>query len=203
VRFPRVRLAIVTAVVGSALVVTGCGPNLAGAAAVVGSVRITDAQVAAQVTEYQAASHKSGDTTKATQDTLRRLLIDALVAAEAAHLGVVITDGAVDRAMASAISSNGGSAGLISAAVQSGIPPSQIRGEIRTSLLVSACAAKIAPTAAATAQQTALVADVAKLAAELNTRVNPRFGAWDPKNLAITANNDSFLAAVVTPSPSG
>ncbi len=204
-RFPRVRLGVVAAVAGSALAITGCGPTLAGAAAVVGSVRITDAEVAAQVSEVRTASHATGDSTKATTDTLRRLVIDALVAAEAAQLGVVVSNGAVDRALASAVTSNGGSAQLISAALQSGIPPSQIRSEIRTSLLVSACAAKIAPAANAAGQQTALVADVAKLAADLNTRVSPRYGAWDPKALTIGANTDSFIAVVATPaaSPSG
>ena len=190
----RTRLGAITALTGASLVLTGCGPTLAGSAAVVGTARITDGTVSQQVDELLAAK-PTGDTAKVTQDTVRRLVIDELVRQEAARLGVVVSQGAVDKALATALANSGGAAALASAAVSSGIPPSQINYEITTSLLVTACATHLAPAQNQTQQQSALVQDVTKLATELDTRVSPRYGVWDPKSLALNPPADPFLVA--------
>ena len=189
------------AIAAGTLTLTACGPTLPGAAAVVGNVRISDSSVAAFVTEYQHAANSASGAAKITADTVRRLVIDSLIEQEAARLGVTVTQGAVDQAIAAAIAQSGGSSQLASAALQSSIPPSAIRTEIRVTLLANASAARLAPTGTQTQQQQALLTDVTKLAQTLGTRIAPRYGSWDSTTLSIGADTEAFLVAA--PAASG
>lgn len=193
----RRTLWLMAATVG-ALALSGCGPALPGAAAVVGNVRISDSQVAKFVTEYQKAVGSTAGTGKITADTIRRLVIDSLIEQEAARLGVTVTQGAVDQAMATAIAQSGGANQLAAAALQSSIPPSAIGTEIRVTLLANAIAARLAPTASQSQQQQALLTDVTKFAAALGTRIAPRYGSWDSSTLSVGAVSEPFLKSATS-----
>lgn len=174
----RARIAVAAALVGATILLTGCGPTLPGAAAVVGTDKITESEVASQVQEIQKAAHSTTGADKITSDVVSRMVVNSIITQLADKLGVTVTDGALDQEMNKIITAQGGLAQLEAAALNSNVPPSAIRDQIKVSMLETAIANKLAPGASSTQQQSVLVDAVIKESNELGTQVAPKFGSW-------------------------
>lgn len=185
---PRARRRVIA--VASMLVVgglvAGCGPELAGSAAVVGDARITDVQLSDQVNTVTAALgiETSG---KANQIVLDRLIRSQLYADLATKLGITISDGEVQQFINETETQVGGKQALVDQLLQSGVPEGEVFGFARTFLQQRAIAAKLADGKSQEEQGAILGEAVIRLSEELNTQVSPRFGVWDAQKLSVGA----------------
>jgi len=199
------------AVIGAMLVtgglIAGCGPELAGSAAVVGDDRVTDTQLADQVTVVTTALGIQSSA-KANQVVLDRLIRAELYNELAARNGIDVTDGEVTKFLNETAAQVGGQQALNAQLLQSGVPESEVFGFAQTFLTQKALAEKLAPGKSQQEQGVILGAAVIALSKELDTRVSPRFGTWDADRLSVGAppndlseplptSNSSFLPDTV------
>ena len=214
-RKPRIRRRV--AVIGAMLVtgglIAGCGPELAGSAAVVGDDRVTDTQLADQVTVVTTALGIQSSA-KANQVVLDRLIRAELYNELAARNGIDVTDGEVTKFLNETAAQVGGQQALNAQLLQSGVPESEVFGFAQTFLTQKALAEKLAPGKSQQEQGVILGAAVIALSKELDTRVSPRFGTWDSDRLSVGAppndlseplptSNSSFLPDTVQPQSDG
>jgi len=214
-RKPRIRRRV--AVIGAMLVtgglIAGCGPELAGSAAVVGDDRVTDTQLADQVTVVTTALGIQSSA-KANQVVLDRLIRAELYNELAARNGIDVTDGEVTKFLNETAAQVGGQQALNAQLLQSGVPESEVFGFAQTFLTQKALAEKLAPGKSQQEQGVILGAAVIALSKELDTRVSPRFGTWDADRLSVGAppndlseplptSNSSFLPDTVQPQSGG
>lgn len=181
------KAAFAAAALASAIVVTGCGPTLAGSAAVVGEARITDDELTAQVTEVLTALNL-GPSDKANQVVLDRLIRESIFAEMAKREQVDVSDGEVSAFVAeSEKQTPGGAAGLAAQLLQAGVPQSEILPFAKTYLLQQKIAMKLAPNKAQQIQQQVFSVAAIKLSESLDIRVSPRFGSWEAAQLKVGA----------------
>jgi len=188
---------------------TGCGVQLPGAAGVVGEARVSDAELNDSVIQTQAAlvQYKQTPVSEATltQQNLTRLVTSELLAVAAQRRNIVVTPGQVDRTIADAEAQAGAENLRTQLAVNRGVPPSALNSFARDFLIQTAIAESLLPGGGTDAQSVAVEKYLGALSRELDTRISPRFGTWDAKQLAIgpVPDNLSTLATVpVIPQPS-
>lgn len=187
----RIRRIVRSAAVAglAAASIAGCQTD-PGAAAIIGSQRITDSQVTGYVRDAMSnagfASNVTSEAALARHELSLRIQL-ALFQAAAAQQGIQVTDADVNSTIQQYASQVGGRAAL---AQQAGIAPSDLVTEVRISLLVDALARKAGvtdPTSTQGQQQANVIAGRA-LQAEaqrMGVRINPRYGRWDPKQFAV------------------
>src|SRR5205814_2327702 len=147
-RSHRVRPAVAVAAVGlAAVVMSGCGPVEAGAAAIVGSDTITVDKLQ-QITNRvltlpQARSTFGSDKAELQREVLSRLIGSELLREAADKLGVTVTDGAVDERLQALETQAGGFDALVNSAAQSGISRAEVRSAVRDLVLTDAVAARL------------------------------------------------------------
>jgi foldase protein PrsA len=135
-RFSR-RIATSTAAVGlAALALTGCGssPVRSGAAATVGSTRISTAELAGLVSrglkDPQAQQQLGADKPKFERETLARLIRHQVFVKAAQLEHVTVQGGAIDAKIADFERQAGGHQQLLQTAAQGGIAPGDLRAFI-------------------------------------------------------------------------
>lgn len=168
----------------------GCGPTLAGSAAVVGEQRLMESQLAensSQLTEKLGIPQSA----QVSQALLSRWIVGELIDELADRKGVDVTKGAVDAAIADEEERAGGREALEQGALQSGVLPDQIPTVVRTSLLVEEIS-KTTITGDDPTGESGLLVQVQQLSDELDTQVSPRFGTWDPEQLSVGALPDDL-----------
>src|SRR4051812_30950711 len=132
IRSPR-RLALVAAAGLAVLTLSGCGndPVRAGAAATVGTERITTSALNALVTrglaDPQAEQQLGADKAAFQRQSLSRLIHHEVLTQAAEEQGVNITDGAVDERIADFQRQAGGAQQLEQTAAQSGVAKQDLR----------------------------------------------------------------------------
>lgn len=213
----RTRRVLLLAPVAAAavLALTACDPRQTGAAAVVGSSRVTESQVDRDAQQVVAALDKIGGQVPAT-DTLLKAQVEFRVDAQLVELaaqrkGIRITQGQVDNL----IESNGGREVLqrqFVAQQDLWLPPEQLDALAREFLTQQALGINLAPGKTADEQGAAATAYVTALAQEIGVTVSPRYGVFDVKTLRVGAlPNDLSVpvgqggaspSASPTPSPS-
>lgn len=177
----------------------GCGPALSGSAAVVGEQRLTNADLAtttSQLTERLGIPQSA----QVSQAILSRWVVAELVDELAARKNISVTQGAVDRAIADETERAGGADALEQGALQSGVLPDQIPDVIRTSLLIEEMS-KFTITGDDPSGQSGLLVQVQQIAEELQPEVSPRFGTWDPQQLAVGALPDDLSSPELPADP--
>lgn len=120
---------------------SGCGPLRAGAAAVVGSTRISTKQLAASVDRSladPAASSLAADRPSFQRDVLGRMVTADVVEVAARRRGVTVTAGDVDRQYAALEQSVGGADQLRTQAAAAGLDLEGVRALARTRALTDA-----------------------------------------------------------------
>lgn len=180
--------------------VAGCGPVLAGSAAVVGDERITDPDLEYQVNQVTAALNLE-PSEKANQIVLDRMIRGEIFDYMSQQANVEISDGALNTFISTTEKQVGGADKLAQQLLQSGVPGSEISNFARTFLQQQQLAAKLAPGKSPQVQGAALGAAAIKVSKELDVRVSPRFGSWNPEQLSVgpTPNDLSVPAPSANP----
>ncbi len=170
----------------AALLLSGCGADTAGAAAVVGDQRVTEYQVSDAVAQVRAeAGPGAFNSAQATTDTVLRLTRELLIGDAAAREGVVVTPSQVNQLIATTAAGAGGMAKLEeSLLTQSSVPRSAVHSYATTFLQQQQLGKKLDPTGA-DGGQAASLAYVGRLSTELDTRIAARYGTWDPATIAL------------------
>ncbi len=186
-RRPSARHAVAAALAVSALLLSACSNQPAGAAATFGDSRITEDQLSTTVQEILVAQGQAPDSADPglTSQTLGLMLTMALVEITADRAGVDISQGAVDQALAEAEGQAGGYEALVQSLVDQGIAPSQIESIMRLQLEAEAIGVALAPDGAPEEQSQAAFTAVSDLSTELAVEASPRFGTWDPETLSL------------------
>ncbi len=210
-RTRRRGLALVPLAAVAVLILSACDAKEAGAAAVVGSSRISESQVNANA---QAVVDELTRTKAAvpSTDTLLKAQVEFLVDAElvqqaAAKKGISISQGQVDAL----IERSGGRKTLEQQFVGQQdlwLPPGQLDTLAREFLTQQALGINLAPGKTSDEQGQAATAYVTEVAKQVGVNVSPRYGVWDSSTLQISgvANDLSVPSTLVggsaSPSPS-
>ena len=173
--------------VGSAACTGPQQTPVAGAAALVGTTRISDAALAQQVGELFAAGQRPTGTKDpfAPRVILSRDIIMTLLDVVAAENGVSVSQGELDGVLLKYEQDVQGKAAMEEVFLKKLIPPSQIAPWVRANLLAKALSLKLAPDQSIEQAQATLNAALTEASLRLGTQVSPRYGAWDPKTLTI------------------
>lgn len=188
----------------AAAVLTACGgsPAHQGAAAVVGDERIPIAAVQAKVTELRdaaAAASPGGSGTGTEQAglvrrTVAELVLDRVIARALADRGLTVSEGEIAQARQADAQLLGGDAALQrQLLLRQGVAPADVPGFYRQQIGIK----KIASAAgqdARTEQGDAVVRKaLADAGRELKVEVNPRYGRWDPQQIALVDSTTDWL----------
>lgn len=180
----RARIIIATTAIAVTGLIAGCGPELAGSAAVVGDQRITDKELSQDVDRVtQALGIETSE--RANQLVLQRLITSELISILAERENIAVTEGQVRKFIDETVGKLGGREAFDSQLLQLGVIPEAANGFVRVILLQQALGEKLAPGEPAEAQGQAIGQAIITLSEELNTRVSPRFGTWDARQLAV------------------
>lgn len=198
--------AALAAAAAAAVLLTGCDPQQAGAAAIVGDVRISESEVNAAASDAMAAANKVPpgqgqpiDETVLLKQNTTRLIEAQLIAIAAAQEGVTVTQSEVDKLLQQASSGSDQLHFEGNLAVQAGVPPSGIDSFARDYLLRTKLGEKLVPGTDTNAQAKAVNAKLAQVAEQVGVTVSPRYGTWDPAQETIVGPPNDLS---VTPSPS-
>lgn len=168
----------------------GCGPTLAGSAAVVGDERLTDAQLS-QTTSALTERVGIAESAQVSQAVLSRWVVAELVDELAQRKGIEVSKGAVDSAIADEVERAGGQEALEQSALQAGVLPEAIPEVVRTTLLIQEMS-KFTITGDDPTGQSGLLVQVQQLSDELEPQISPRFGTWDAQQLGVGALPDDL-----------
>lgn len=195
-------VAIPVAIAAAVLALAGCSPVQAGAAATLGSARITTQQLDTKVNDLHKAlkgqEPQNATAAKTVSYVLQTMITNSLIAVAATKNGVTVKPTDVAASRAALEQQNGGKAGLDKLAANQGIAPSQIDTILWSNAAINGLGKKLVPNGSQQQQQTAVKAYLTKLSKDLNTTVSPRYGQWDSASLSIVPTSNS----VSSPRPS-
>lgn len=198
------------AVLLAAPLLTACGAQHPGAAAVIGGRSISVADLQTQVKQVRAAQDKTAQAAQlidATSDldrsTLNTMVFDEVLDRAATNAGVSVGRGDVQKLEASAAQQAGGATALDSALLQQyAVAPAQkdafFRAQAQAQLIARSLGADLS-----TQQGQATVTSALTTAShQLHVDVNPRFGTWNAKTLTLGTAPEPWLhQAAATPAP--
>jgi hypothetical protein len=215
---PRIPSKLAAAALVAGVTVAACGPVKLGAAAIVGSQRITTTGLAQEVSDlsngYQAYKNQiqlQYPVSEMPQEVLAWLVRFQVRDRLAQREGIAVTPAQADQALAAIqaqIKQSGSSATLAEIAVANGLPPDQLPAlgryqAIQTTLLNRLDGGKL-PTA--TAAQQALLArfngSQCRAAKSLDIQINPQFGLLDYSTFAVVSAQTTLSRGQGSPVPS-
>jgi hypothetical protein len=215
---PRIPIKLAAAALVAGVTVAACGPVKLGAAAIVGSQRITTTSLAQEVSDlsngYQAYKNQiqlQYPVSEMPQEVLAWLVRFQVRDRLAQREGITVTPAQAEQALAAIqaqIKQSGSSATLAEIAVANGLPPDQLPAlgryqAIQTTLLNRLDGGKL-PTATA-AQQTLLAqfnGSQCRAAKSLNIQINPQFGLLDYSTFAVVSAPTTLSRGQGSPAPS-
>jgi len=195
---------ILVIIAAAALLLTGC--SQVGAAATLGSTKITQATVQGSIDSILAERAKV-DTSQMKLETgeslnrgqLRFHLLSALLREVGAELKVTVSKAEIDTRRASILQQVGGASALPRALVNAGIAPGDLDEYIEAISFSDKISQAVIAGGVAKAQ---VGAEIQKLvvakAKTLGVTVNPRYGKWNEKTADVEATDSASTA--VTPS---
>jgi hypothetical protein len=170
---------------------TSCQTRI-GLAASVGSQQIQTSQLTSVTTRSAAALAATGQSVPANQQAalqrgvLNLLVRDALLEQIGEAQGITATANELATERASEAQQAGGEQALITQSQQGGVSAADLDIVVREKLLITKLQSKFG-----SSDSTAFANKLTAAAQKIKVRVNPRFGAWDAKNLTIVgAPND-------------
>jgi SurA N-terminal domain len=215
---PRIPIKLAAAALVAGVAVAACGPVKMGAAAIVGSQRISTTSLAQEVSdlnnEYQANKNQiqlQYPVSEMPQQVLAWLVRFQVRDQLAQRERITVTQTQVQQALAAItaqISQSGSSATLPEVAVANGLPPDLLSTlgryqAIQTTLLNRLDGGKL-PTG--TAAQQALEAKFngsqCRAAKSLDIQINPQFGTLDYSSFAIVPATTTLSRGQGAPAPS-
>ena len=187
----------------TALLLSGCAQ--VGAAATLGSTKITQATVQASIDSIIAA-RVGVDTSQMQLETgeslnrgqLRFHLLTALLVATGKELKISVSKAEIDTRRASIIEQVGGAEALPSALVGAGIAPGDLDAYLEAIIVSDKIGQALIGSGISQEQVGAEIQKlIAAKAKELGVTVNPRYGKWDPTVADVVAADSASPA--VTP----
>ena len=205
----RARRASAAATVAvAAVLLSACGSTQAGAAAVVGDVRITETRVNQAAADAAAAASPFPPTrprgsTPGTfpQANANRLVTSELLAIAAAQEGIVVTQSEVDTLLDQAAGDTSRAEFEAQIAAQTGVPPADLESFARDFIIQQKLGEILAPGADATAKTAAVNARLAQIAEQEGVTVSPRYGAWNAEAARIEGDVNDLSSPQATPEP--
>lgn len=196
------KVRVLVAVIASAILISGCStkPNLAGAAAVVGQVKISQSQVTESVNEVFAQIEKLPESSttqvptsaQVTRTTVDRLVRDELFRVATLNPKYAVTQAEISKMREEAFRDYGKESVESQLASNNGVPASQIDLFIRNILVQDEIIRDLSPTGTQDEQTAALVSYLSGLSSELTVRIAPRYGEWSSERLQSVAGDRSL-----------
>ncbi|MFF4834568.1 SurA N-terminal domain-containing protein [Streptomyces sp. NPDC001315] len=190
----RTALVLSAAIATAAPFLTACGNDAhPGAAAVVGSERITVSQLESRVQEVRSAQRTAvpddaqyaraiATSGNLTRDTLQGMVLDRVLRRAAQDAGVGVTRNEVQRMRAGLEQQAGGAKGLEAAWLQQyNIPPARLDDNLRLQLE----AQKLATHLGTATDQPAFWKALSEASKDLHVNLNPRYGSWDVQKVSL------------------
>ncbi|MFD3539983.1 SurA N-terminal domain-containing protein [Streptomyces sp. NPDC058662] len=183
----RTALSVSAALLLAAPLLAACsGETRPGTAAVVGGERITTSALQAQVNDVRTAQGRSEQGAQLIRATpqLERVKLGKMIqlrvlekAADTA--GISVSTREIEEARKAQQGEGGGGGDLEQRALQSRVPlaPGQIDEELRFQLLLGKLSDRFG--------EDKILGPLAEAAAALDIEVNPRYGAWDAKQIGL------------------
>ena len=203
------KVRILVAVISSAILISGCStkPNLAGAAAIVGDVKITQATVTesvnavfAQIEKLPASSTTQVPTAaQVTRTTVDRLVRDELFRVATLTPKYAVSQAAISKMREDAFRDYGKESVESQLASNNGVPANQIDLFIRNILVQDAIIKDLSPTGTQDEQTSALVSYLSGLSSELGVRIAPRYGEWSSERIQSIAGDRSLAVPLPVP----
>ena len=183
-----------------ALAVAACSPAHPGAAATVGSTRVSvtalNTAVAVAVKTPDANTGQLPDRTTAVESSLTQIIRDDLIADAAKAKGVAVSETEIQSLLAQERQTNGSDAATAKA---NGIPFEGLHAAVYQALLLNKLITALAPGQTdQSAQSAALTAYLGKIATQEGVSVNPRYGAWQAQQFQVVSS-DAFTSPVAAP----
>lgn len=192
-------------VTGAAMVVlvSACGTQKAGSAAVADGQRLTESQVSDQVQEMSALYESNPDSQRLTDDQLTQAAVswwlnDKVLDAYAADNDITVTDTQIDQVLGPAEQRD-------QLSLRTGVAPSQLEDAARAVVAYQAAAQALVTGGMSQEDAVVAVADALdKTADGLGVRVNPRYGSgWVPGlEQTLVPRNPDRLSSPASGSPS-
>ena len=181
------RAGVLAAVAASVLVLSGCASATPGAAAVVGSERISERDLTEQVEQVLRAQGRPVDSASEALvvTTLDRMITTQLVEQLAAENEVVVTQGELDATIANYVEASGGREAFQNTLLAQDLAPDDIDELFRVNLLAQKMGVLFDPSGTPETQSSAIFTAVAAYSEEVGTTVSPRYGQWDPAGLLV------------------
>ena len=174
-----------------AMCLSACGPMHPGAAATVGSTRISVADLNAAVAHDTASAPATTPAarTSAVQSSLTTIIRDDLIADAATAKGVTVSEADIQALLAQQRQTNGSDEATAKA---NNIPFADLHQVVYQDLLLNKLIALVGKGQAdQTAQQKALTDYLAKVALQQGVSINPRYGTWQADTFAVVSS-DAF-----------
>ena len=196
VKANRHRLAAIVGigVIAATMALSGCGTPTAGAAAVVGDQRISEATLNSEV---QAVLTLQGlpatdSSNELITSTLDQMITTILVNELANREKIEVTQGEIDDLRLQYIAQAGGAEAFEAQVSQQGISIADVDSIIRVNIQVSKLGDVLSPNTEPDAKSGAVFLAISELSSEIGTEVSPRFGTWDPENLTVGPSPNSL-----------
>ncbi|MCD0483898.1 SurA N-terminal domain-containing protein [Streptacidiphilus sp. ASG 303] len=197
----RRRATAVAGAVLAAAALTACGGTAnPGTAAVVGDHRITTSAVQARIVQWRdAAARENHGSAQAengglARNTVSDMVLSDLVAAALERHGLTVTPGEVEQARTADARQLGGEAALQRALLeQKGIAPEAADDFYRQVLGMRKLAGLSGQDIGTQQGAEAVRRELSGTARSLGVRVNPRYGAWDPRKAAFTDVSEDWI----------
>ncbi|GAA1917547.1 SurA N-terminal domain-containing protein [Streptantibioticus ferralitis] len=189
--------------------ITSCGTEHPGAAAVIGGQTISMSALQSQVKavrDAQGGTQQSAQLIEATSDldrsTLNGLVFDRVLDRAAQQAGVTVTRAQVQQSRAAAEVQAGGAAALRDQLLQQyAVAPGGIDDFYRVQAEAQALAHKLGVDLATPDGQAAVTKSLVKTAQTMRVDVNPRYGTWNAQTLTLGNTTDPWLHRAVAPTP--
>ena len=196
VKSNRFRLAAIVGigVIAATIGLSGCGTPTAGAAAVVGEQRISEATLNSEVQSVLSLQGlpATDSSNELITSTLNQMITTILVNELASREKIEVTQGEIDDLRLQYIAQAGGVEAFESQISQQGIAIDDVDSIIRVNIQVSQLGDVLSPNTEPDAKSAAVFLAISELSSEIGTEVSPRFGTWDPENLTVGPSANSL-----------
>lgn len=206
----RTALTLSAALLAAAPLLTACGNDAhPGAAAVVGGERIDVSSLQAQVRDVRDAQQASPQAAELIKNTgqlsqvkLNSMIFDEILAKAADDAGVTASRKDIQTTRQAAAQQSGGEDQLATMLLQQGaLTPDQIDAAIRREVLMSKLAQSLGANTTTPEGQQQVLAVLVKTSEDLGIDVNPRYGAWDIKQVRLGEAKTPWLTQVTKEAP--
>ncbi|MFC9298234.1 SurA N-terminal domain-containing protein [Streptomyces sp. NPDC057011] len=197
----RTALSVSAALLLAAPLLSACsGGTRPGTAAVVGGERITTSALQAQVNDVRAAQNRSGQSAAeliASTPNLERQKLDSMLQSRvidkmAATAGITVSEKEIEDERKAYVDDNNGAEQFEALLLQKGaMAPGQVDRFLRDRVLLTKLTAKYG---------NGKLEEPARAAAKaLHIEVNPRYGAWDVKQIKLGAGETPWITQRTRP----